>query len=380
MPPRPLNTPARRPHLSRPQLCSAIAATALSMGLLAACSTVPASTGPAATSPGGTGATVPTDTGATAPTGTGGSSTATTAPTAQTAPTAPGIVSAALTPPSPIPPLVSPAMPGEGQWSPAGRLVNGSAAVYETTLRAAGSQSVAGIAWMDTSLLAAQLYSGSESPGGGPWQFSAPIQPAAAASLVAAFNGGFKPQATNSGYYTQGRVVIPLVPGDASMVFYRNGSVTVGQWGRDVSLTSDVVGVRQNLNLLVDAGQAVPGLNPADTSVWGATLGGVPNVWRSAVGVTATGALVYVAGSLDITQLASLLVAAGAVRAMELDINPAWTVFAAYAPQPAATLAGSGNGTDLLPGMQQSPSVFFDAAWGRDFVTMSARSGPPIPP
>ncbi len=40
-----------------------------------------------------------------------------------------------LTPPAPIEPFVSPAIPGEGQWSPAGRSVGGIPAVYTTTHR-----------------------------------------------------------------------------------------------------------------------------------------------------------------------------------------------------------------------------------------------------
>lgn len=40
-----------------------------------------------------------------------------------------------LPPPTPIVPLASPAIPGEGRWSRAGRLVGGTPAVYEATLR-----------------------------------------------------------------------------------------------------------------------------------------------------------------------------------------------------------------------------------------------------
>ena len=45
---------------------------------------------------------------------------------------------------------------------------------------------------MDPRLLRAQLYSGSVSPGSGPWKLTAPISPVAARTLVVAFNGGFK--------------------------------------------------------------------------------------------------------------------------------------------------------------------------------------------
>jgi hypothetical protein len=66
---------------------------------------------------------------------------------------------------------------------------------------------------MDTRLLSARLYSGSRSPGGGPYLYTAPIEPAQAASLVAAFNGGFIVNVAGGGYYTGDRMVDPLRPG-----------------------------------------------------------------------------------------------------------------------------------------------------------------------
>jgi hypothetical protein len=252
--------------------------------------------------------------------------------------------------------------------------VQGRAAVYATVLRPPGSSYEAGIAWMDPRLLRAQLYSGSESPGPGPWKLTAPISPAAARTLVAAFNGGFKFPASEGGYYAEGRLAHPLLTGGASLVIYRNGDATVGSWGEDVKMTPEVIAVRQNLTLLVEGGKPVAGLNPGDTWMWGATLGGVPAVWRSGLGVTRAGALVYVTGpSLEITQLADLLVRAGCVRAMTLDMNPDWTVFVAYKPVSGLDPAAPGNGVPLLAGMVQGPFTFFEAWWARDFVTMSAR-------
>ena len=64
----------------------------------------------------------------------------------------------------------------EGTWRPAGRRVEGTKAVYETALIPPGGSQPAGIAWMDTSLLSARLYSGSESPGGGPHRYTAPVR------------------------------------------------------------------------------------------------------------------------------------------------------------------------------------------------------------
>jgi hypothetical protein len=283
--------------------------------------------------------------------------------------------------PAPLTPFTSPAPVGAGAWTAAGRPVSGIPAIYETALVPPGGTQAAGIAWMDTRLLSAQLYSGSKSPGGGPYEFTAPIQPAQAATLVAAFNGGFMMNAAQGGYYTEGRTVVPLVAGAASLVIYDNGSVTIGAWGTDVSMTSAVVAVRQNLVPLVAGGQPTAQATGPDWQAWGATCGatscastvpGIENQWRSGAGVTADGALVYIAGpDLTALQLAQLLVQAGVIRGMELDINPNWPVFATYDPATPNGLAAPSNGSTLQPSSVQNAATFFDPAWARDFITMS---------
>ncbi len=164
-------------------------------------------------------------------------------------------------------------------------------------------------------------------------------------------------------------------------MIYGNGSVTIGAWGTDVSMTPDVVAVRQNLVPLVADGQPTASATGSDWQVWGATCGatscssadsGVENQWRSGAGVTADGALVYTAGpDLSPLQLAQLLVQAGVIRGMELDINPNWPVFATYDPTPNG-LAAPSNGGSLQPTSVQNAATFFDPAWARDFITMSA--------
>jgi Phosphodiester glycosidase len=276
---------------------------------------------------------------------------------------------------------------GAGTWRPAGLHVDGVPAVYETTLVPPGGTRAAGIAWMDTALLSARLYSGSKSPGGGPYRYSAPIQPAQAASLVAAFNGGFKMADAHGGYYTEGRLIDPLISGAASLVIYASGRVTVGAWGTDVRMAPDVVAVRQNLLPLVADGQPTALAASADWQAWGNTCGasscaasvpGIEHQWRSGAGVTADGALVYVVGpGLDPLQLAQLLVRAGVVRGMQLDINPSWPVFASYAPANPRGLAAPSNGSKLLAATKQGPRTFFEPWWARDFITMSTRPAVP---
>ena len=282
-----------------------------------------------------------------------------------------------LAAPAPIAPFTNPPVAGEGQWHPAGRFVAGLPAVYEAFMRpdAIHTSVVVGVAWMDTTLLRATQYSGSYVPGGGPWHYSAPIVKDDAANLVAVFNSGFRMKDAQGGYYAEGKTVFPftLRDGVASFVVYDNGTATVGQWGRDFTSTSGIASVRQNLDLLVDNGRPVPGLNANDTSRWGFTLGNAVYVWRSGVGVTADGALVYAGGpGLNITTLADVLARAGAVRAMELDINTAWVNLTTYTPALGDTFAAPANGTPLLPTMSGGATRWF-SPWDRDFVTMSAR-------
>ena len=287
------------------------------------------------------------------------------------------------TSPLPTPAALQPfpgaqAFPGLGVWQPAGRLVAGQPAVYETLLVPPGDTKRAGIAWMDTTQLSARLYSGSLSPGGGPFKYTAPVAPSAASSLVAAFNGGFQMKDAHGGYYTEGRMIRPLVNGAASLVIYANGSVSVGAWGSDVTMTRSVVAVRQNLFPLVVNGRPTARATTRTWRVWGGTcpcgpgLHGSEHQWRSGLGITADGALGYVVGPGRIpVQVADLLVRAGAVRGMELDINPSWPVFASFKPATPGGLADPANGVRLTD-TSRGPATFFDPKYARDFITMSA--------
>ena len=229
--------------------------------------------------------------------------------------------------PRKLTPFAHPALPGEGAWRLA-ESVHGQPAVFTTFLRvdAVHTSYVAGIASFDQRLVRFQLHPGSQDPGTGfgggqPW-----IPPAGRAGLLATFNGGFRLSASGGGFYLNGTTSGTLTRGAASMVYYRNGTIKIGQWGRDVRMTSDVAGVRQNLKLIVDHGQVASDINQNVETNFGATLGGAYAVWRSGIGITRDGQVIYVYGpALSAQSLANLLQRAGAVEAMELDINPFWT-------------------------------------------------------
>lgn len=193
--------------------------------------------------------------------------------------------------PRPIKPLASPALTGEGRWhvldSSRGRPAVAAAYLRPDALH---TSYVTGVVWFDPRLVRAELHPGALDPGGSGWAEPKDLPAARRSGLLAAFNSGFRLNASRGGFYEAGRYAAPLRAGAASMVFRRDGTLTVGQWGRDVRLGPDVEAVRQNLALLVDDGRVVPGVDSNAGQAWGATLGNASYVWRSGIGVRQTGA------------------------------------------------------------------------------------------
>jgi hypothetical protein len=279
--------------------------------------------------------------------------------------------------PAALKPLaVGPALPGEGQWRVVEN-VKGYPAVLTTLLRDGGQYTSYsnGIASFDQRLVKFSLRPGTEDPGAAPnstgnWGVPNYIPSGQYHGLLATFNGAFKLDSARGGFYLNGMYHGSLVNGAASVVYYKNGKIKVGQWGRDFSLSHSVVGVRQNLKLLVDHGQVASNVNSDVITNFGATLGGGYWVWRSGLGITKDGRIVYVYGqALDAQDLALLLQRAGAVEGMQLDINPSWMKFDIYTThgntaQPKAV--------PLLP--FQQPSVYsYLTPSTRDFTAVYAR-------
>jgi hypothetical protein len=135
-------------------------------------------------------------------------------------------------------------------------------------------------------------------------------------------------------------------------------------------MTSQVAGVRQNLKLIVDHGTVPSSVDSNVQSQWGATLGGGYYVWRSGIGITSSGRIVFAYGpALSVRTLADLLQRAGAVEGMQLDINPAWMSYMTYKPSPSAA---NPTPTNLLPN-QPEPANRYYSVNSRDFTAVYAR-------
>jgi hypothetical protein len=272
--------------------------------------------------------------------------------------------------PSTLTSLAGKPITGEGQWRVVEK-VNGEPAILTTFLRDATYTSyVNGIASIDQRLVRFYLRPGYEDPGDGNWKAPFDVPSGSRTGLLATFNGGFKISDAGGGFYLNGVHYDSLVNGAATIVYYKNGTIKIGEWGRDFTMNPSIAGVRQNLKLLVDRGKISPDLNQDIETNFGATLGGGYFVWRSGLGITSDGRIVYVYGpALDVQDLAELLRRAGAVEGMQMDINPAWMKFDYYQ---ADGHASDPTPVPLLPAQQASPYSYYDPST-RDFTAVYAR-------
>lgn len=263
------------------------------------------------------------------------------------------------------------ALPGEAVWVPGRTGSGGRPLIYTSYLRPDRRHLsvVAGVAWMRAGTSGAHLVAGTQQPGGARWPGHAAVPAADVPKLVATFNSGFKMADTPGGFYLNGRSSRPLRNGIAALVIDRTGQITVGQWGRDVTMSPDVVAVRQNLALVVDGGKPVPGLSVDAGNHWGTTRSQFQYTWRSGLGVDAGGNLVYVAGNtMNLTTLAAAMVDAGIVRGMQLDIHSGMASFSSWRP----VSGGESVPRKLLPGMTRSAYRYL-VADQRDFIYLTAR-------
>ena len=268
-----------------------------------------------------------------------------------------------------IRPVIHPALPGEGVWQAASATAGRRPPVLLTTFRSDPEypQFVAGVAWIDSGRTHLAYVPGLAEPPEIPVRGPAEVPPSLRHRLVATFNGGFPLETSNAGLVYRGETVAPMVDGIATLVEYRNGAVNIVSWNHGPEPGPHIAFAKQNLPPIVYAGKLNPNLS--DGPEWGATVNNAVRVWRSGLGIDRRGNLIYVAANYQtVESLAKILQRAGAVRALELDINEDWTSFISYRHP------GAVEPSNLLPEMFRPASRYLTPD-ERDFFAVYALGG-----
>ena len=274
------------------------------------------------------------------------------------------------------PPRIAPVfrrrLPGEGVWKRTGPLVHGHPPVLVTTFRTERDypRIVAYVAWFDHTRTALAFYPGRYEPPNAPVRGPMQVPYSQRWRLLATFNGGFTHQDGNNGSSIDGRTYEPLTYGLATLIGYRDGRVDIETWRRGPDAGRNVVFARQSLPLIIEHGRPNPALN--DSTQWGYTLGNAVRVWRTGVGIDRRGNVIYAAADYQtVTTLARILRRAGAVRAMQFDINPEWPSLITYSHRRSL------DPVKVVPNVQQSATRYL-VPDDRDFFAVYRRLAGPV--
>ena len=235
-----------------------------------------------------------------------------------------------LIPPN-IKPLVgfSDPLADEGIW----KNIEGTS-LYTTFVRTdpTRSFSVVNLVFIPSKNVSIGAVAGTKHPGGELKQNGTGIVPTDiqnSGKLIAAFNGGFQEKDGHYGMYANGITYVPMQNGLATVFIYKNGKVAIQKFDSSL-MTNDVLVARQNGPLLIDNGQ-VSNSTSKGIALWAGTSAGDYVTWRSGLGITANGDLIYAVGpSLTPQSLGDALRLAGCTEAMQLDINNFWVRFVIF--------------------------------------------------
>ena len=226
--------------------------------------------------------------------------------------------------------------PGEGIWQPYINTPDGEVVALRTFLQPDPERPYALVAVVAFDLTKTRLHYvlGLKEPArpGGPHGWGViPNEDKQPGKLLAAFNGGFIAEHGYYGAMADGVTSLAGKAGLATLGIYKDGTVRIGEWGKDLSLGEDFAAWRQNALLIIDDGQINPKVHTGTYIEWGANLDGAIVTLRSALGISKDNqVLYYFAGpSLSMPVLADAMARAGVHNGLLMDINPTHAHFTA---------------------------------------------------
>jgi hypothetical protein len=165
------------------------------------------------------------------------------------------------------------------------------------------------------------------------------IPEAARDRVLAAFNGGFKTEHGQYGMAVDGVTIVKAKPGVCAVALYKDDSVRVATWDKLAAGEANMVWWRETPVCMYENGVLHWRLaDPKLEKKWGATLDGDTVIRRSAIGIDASGSVLFVSISNHTTArvIADGMRHAGAETVAQLDVNFSYPKFVTYERRKAA--------------------------------------------
>ncbi|UQA57691.1 hypothetical protein [Polyangium aurulentum] len=192
--------------------------------------------------------------------------------------------------------------------------------------------------------------------------------------LIAVFNGGFLTQHGGWGMMVEGDTFVPPRDEGCTVARLDDGSVRIGAWKTLAPLSARMRAYRQTPPCLFEGGKPHPSLPNEDTArLWGAAVGGDREIRRTALGLDASGKILFfgIGEWIWARDLAAAMRAAGAVDVAELDINWSYTRFLLYdrpvPPSPPEVVS------TLIPKVEYTRGGYVQKPAPRDFFYLTRR-------
>jgi hypothetical protein len=151
--------------------------------------------------------------------------------------------------------------------------------------------------------------------------------------VLGAFNGGFKTEHGQYGMFTENTLLVKPKPGVCAVAAYADGSMRVATWDKIADTASNMVFWRETPVCMYENDALHWRLSdPSLARKWGATLDGETVIRRSAIGIDATGQVLFVSISNHTTArvIADGVHHAGAVTVAQLDVNYSYPKFVTF--------------------------------------------------
>ncbi len=189
--------------------------------------------------------------------------------------------------------------------------------------------------------------------------------------VLAAFNGGFMPRHGRWGMRLGDVTVMPPRKEGCTITLGRDGAVAIRSFPALEASLSDALAVRQTPPCLLERGEVHPLLQKGRDKAWAGHTPGVVTRRRSALGLDASGLVLFYAVGIETNAklLAEGLRFAGASDAAELDINWNWTKFFTFEKREDGSLAVAQT---LVP-VEHAKSAYVGQPSDRDFFYLLSR-------
>lgn len=278
------------------------------------------------------------------------------------------------------PPFANVATDADGAWIPIADPTAPSAppAMWKALVHPDPKRSFAAVAVVAVDLARVELHmvAGTQEP----YSTTVPkehrpglVPPDQTHALLAVFNGGFKAEHGHYGMMLGGEIF--LAPRDiaCTIAFEKGGALRIRTWTELKDKQDDLAAWRQTPPCLVEQGSTHKALALEFNKNWGAAVGGETIIRRSAIGLDATGKLLFygLGDAVTAQSLARAMLAVGAFDAAQLDVNYSYPRFLLY-EHPGGGAPPKAK-TGLIPDLKFTSWEYVSEASPRDFFYLTRK-------